>query len=389
MNTTQLGILTLLRSAVTCQALPLPEGFSLEAALPIVRQHHMITVIYDGAVRCGIDAASPVMRRLFAGYCKALQVSEGQMAEIAKLYEAFEAAGIEYMPLKGSRMKYLYPKPELRMMGDADILIRLEQYEKITGIMRELGYEDQGESDHELIWQNPGLYLELHKRVIPSYNEDYHAYFGDGWQLAKVREGCRWSMTAEDEMVYLFTHFAKHYRDGGIGCRHILDLWVYLRANPALDQGYVVAELEKLQIAGFYQYMRSLIAYWFEDGQGDERLEFMSEYVFASGSWGKMEDRVRSITLREEKRSTLGLKGKFAYAWRLLFPSAKVLERKYTILQKAPWMLPLVWLIRPFYKVLFERKSLEKQKREMKALDKDALNSHEEMLKYMGLEYHF
>ncbi|MBE6976544.1 MAG: hypothetical protein E7439_05035 [Ruminococcaceae bacterium] len=389
MNTTQLGVLTLLRSAVTCQSLPVPEGFSLEEAMPLIRGHHMITAIYDGAVRCGIDRKNPAMQRLFAGYVKALQVSEGQMAELARLFEAFEAEGIEYMPLKGSRIKYLYPKPELRMMGDADVLIRLEQYGKIIGIMRALGYADKGESDHELIWQNPGLYLELHKRVIPSYNEDYHAYFGDGWQLAKVKDGCRWSMTPEDEMVYLFTHFAKHYRDGGIGCRHILDLWVYLRANPKLDHSYVMAELEKLQIATFYQYIRELIAYWFEDGQGDERLEFMSDYVFASGSWGKMEDRIRSITLREEKRSALGLKGKFAYGWKLMFPSAKVLERKYTILQKAPWTLPAVWLVRPFYKALFERKSLEEKKQEMDALDKDALESHEQMLKYMGLEYHF
>lgn len=39
---------------------------------------------------------------------------------------AFDAGGIDYMPLKGSILKDLYPRHEMRMMGDADILIRME-----------------------------------------------------------------------------------------------------------------------------------------------------------------------------------------------------------------------------------------------------------------------
>ena len=34
----------------------------------------------------------------------------------------------------------MYPKTEMRVMSDADILIRTEQYDKIRPIMVELGY---------------------------------------------------------------------------------------------------------------------------------------------------------------------------------------------------------------------------------------------------------
>ena len=37
-------------------------------------------------------------------------------------------------------MKALYPAPELRVMGDADVLIRLEQYEKIVPLMEKMGF---------------------------------------------------------------------------------------------------------------------------------------------------------------------------------------------------------------------------------------------------------
>ncbi|MBQ5671618.1 MAG: nucleotidyltransferase family protein, partial [Oscillospiraceae bacterium] len=101
MNTIQRGIITLLKSAVTEQALPLPEGFDLAEAYPLAKRHHMSTLLYDGAVRCGIDRGLPVMQKLFGEYCRALMISERQMAEVSRVFAAFEEAGIDYMPLKG------------------------------------------------------------------------------------------------------------------------------------------------------------------------------------------------------------------------------------------------------------------------------------------------
>ena len=141
------------------------------------------------------------MKMLFQHYCRSLQHSEGQMKAVEQLCEAFDAEGIAYMPLKGCLMKRLYPSPELRPMGDADILIRPEQYERIRLVVEKLGYDEQVESDHELIWHRKDLNLELHKRLIPSYNRDYYRYFGDGWNLAKVERGTRYMMTCEDEYI--------------------------------------------------------------------------------------------------------------------------------------------------------------------------------------------
>lgn len=387
MDAMKQGVITLLKSAVTAQPLLLPEGFDIEQAMPLVRRHHMATLVYDGAVRCGISRETPAMRKMFQSYCRAMQISEGQMAEFHKICRAFDEAQIDYMPLKGCRMKALYPKPELRLMGDADILIRMEQYEKIRPIMEESGFTEGSESDHELHWISPELHVELHKRLIPSYNRDFHAYFGDGWQLAKVIDGVRYAMAPEDEMVYLFTHFAKHYRDGGIGCRHMVDLWVYRRANPNLDEGYMEAELEKLGLLEFYRNILRLIDFWFCDGTSDDKLEFMTEYIFAAGSWGNMEERMIAETLRDTKRWHTG--GKAAYIRRKLFPGVTVLKGKYTVLKKAPWLLPVVWLVRPFFKVLFERKSLEQQKKDLKALGGSSMEEHYELLQYVGLDYNF
>ena len=389
MKQSHIGILTLLKSAIIQQKIALPEGFQLQDADDHINRHHIASLIYEGALLCNIPQNDIRLLQLFQKYCKALQVSERQLRELERIYNAFEENGIDYMPLKGCKMKALYPKPELRNMGDADILIRTEQYDKIRSVMQSLQFTEGKETVHELVWKSDALYLELHKHLIPSYNRDFYGYFGEGWARAKLLRGTQYTMTPEDEFIFLFTHFAKHYRDGGIGCRHVVDLWVYLRSHPELDLDYIQTELKKLQLLDFYRNIRRLISTWFEDQESDSRTDFLTEFIFASGSFGQIENRVLSRAVRDANHSVLGFSGKLLYLWQTAFPGIKILREKYTILKKHPYMLPLVWLIRPFYKVLFEWRSLRQQQRNLAAFDEDGMENHQKMLHYVGLDYNF
>ena len=109
MNTTQQGIIRLLKSAVTGQSCSLPEGFELEAACEIIKKQGLITLAYEGAALCGISRQDPVMRNLFQQYYTCLLRSERQMAQVNRIFQAFENAGIDYLPFKGCVMKSLYP----------------------------------------------------------------------------------------------------------------------------------------------------------------------------------------------------------------------------------------------------------------------------------------
>lgn len=380
MNVIQQGIITLLKCAITGQCLPLPEGFDLERAYPVIRRHHMIPLAYEGAVNCGMDRNHPVMKRMFAGCCRATLYSEGQQRQAERIFAAFDAAGIDYMPLKGCEMKPRYPRPELRMMGDADILIRLEQYHRAVPIMEELGFDRGEETDHELPWSAPELKVELHKHLIPTNNTDFYPYFGTGWDRAHPRGGCRYGMTPEDEFIYLLTHFAKHYRDGGIGCRHVVDLWVYRRCT-ALDEGRIRAELEKLGLLIFYDHTLALLEAWFAGGPMTEMASVMTAYIFSSGSWGVDESRALSQVVNSPRMS-----GRLGYLLWMAFPSVELLRGKYTVLKKAPWLLPVVWIVRPFYKLLFEAPTLKRRQRSLAAMSRENLRERRQMLRLLGLE---
>ena len=387
MNTLCRGIITLIKSAVIQQALELPADFSLEEAYPQIRRHSLIALAYDGAVRCGISRQEPVMQKLFAGYIRSMQISEGQMKQVSRICQTFDENGIDYMPLKGCNMKAMYPAPELRTMGDADILIRMEQYEKIVPLMEGLEFQHELESDHELIWKHPSLYLELHKRVIPSYNNDYYAYFGDGWRLARLERGTRYRMDPEGELIYELTHFAKHFRDGGIGCRHVTDLWL-LRRQEKLDWDLIRGELEKLRLLEFWENISGLIDLWFEAGEENELSAFLTEYIFASGNWGQMEERFLSLLLRKERKDPNHTKPT-GYILARLFPSAETMKQKYTFLEKAPWLLPAVWAYRPMKKLLFERRDLKRQTDNLKLVTEEKVEGKRAMLRSVGLDFNF
>lgn len=388
MDTLQRGIITLMRSGLTGEKLPLPVEFDLEQACPQMVRHQIQPICYLGAVQCGVDKKLPVMQRLFQGYCRCLQHSEGQTQAIERVCAALDGAGVDYMPLKGCNLKALYPKPELRLMGDADVLIRTEQYDKIRPLMLELGMEEQVESDHELVWHSKLLHLELHKRLIPSYNKDYYRYFGDGWRLAKLQQGTRYHMTPEDEYIYLFTHFAKHYRDGGIGCRHAADLWVYRRAHQ-LDEAYLSAELAKLRLLEFERNIQNLLRVWFEGAEENEKTAFITDFIFQSGSWGGHEAHVVSRESKQVQIAGSVVGGKIRRALAMLFPPMLVMGQKYPILQKCPILLPFLWPVRWITALFFRRDNIRRQRDDLMAVTPDKIETYQQALHYVGLDFHF
>lgn len=388
MNITQQGIIALLQSAVTGEKHALPEGFSLEEAYELIKKQGLMTLAYDGAVLCGFSRNHPVMEELFRSYCSVFLRCERQTAKVNALLGAFEEAGIDHLPFKGCVMKQLYPKPELRVMGDADILIRLEQYENIKPILISFGFVLETESECELIWSHPDLYLELHQCMVQPSQHDFYPYFGDGWGRAVRIAGHRYGLTPEDMYIYLFMHFTKHYRSGGIGCRHVVDLWIYRRANPTMDWDYVDAELEKLQLRQFHENFDRLLDTWFGSGQPDPVTEFISARIFSGGSWGNAKDYHVFLELTKLKKPDLVKNSRLQYIIRLVFPPLRQMQKKYPILNRFPFLLPAAWIVRGLAVLLYHREKLDTAVKTGSMISDDALNAHQEALRMVGLEWH-
>lgn len=385
MKDLQWGIITLLKSAITGERLVLPEGFDLSEAAVLIRKHHMATLIYTGAVNCGLPREHPVMQKLFQAYCKALVLCERQVKQMNRLYDAFERENIDYMPLKGAMMKALYPKPELRMMGDADILIRQEQYERIPAIVQSLGFTGGEDEDHHYVWLHSGLSLELHKYLIASKYPDLHEFFGTGWSFARLEMGTCYAMSVEDTFVFLFAHFSKHFSNAGIGCRHVVDLWVYLKAHPEMNESIVQERLKPINLDRFYLYIRRLLDVWFADARSDERTDQMTDFIMSNGSWGTDVNAVVAQGMRENGQTAGSGRMRVSAICSWIYPGVDVLRDEYPVLKKAPVLLPLMACVRVISKV-FSKEVRQRKARDFRLLGSDSLDQRRDMLKLFGLD---
>lgn len=388
MDSVQQGILTLIRSAITGEACPLPEDFLLEQAEAQIVTHQVSGLAYEGGVVCGLAKKDPTMARLFQRYYQGMLRSNAQMQALEQVFQTFEDHNIDYLPVKGCNVKALYPRPAMRTMGDADVLIRYRQYEAIRPLMQQLGYTELPEYHHELPWDSKQLHLELHRSLIPDFHTQEYRHFSDAWQKAVHTKGCRYDLSCEDAFEYLFVHYAKHYRSGGIGIRQPIDLWVWQQKYPSMDMEKVRRSLADLQMLEFFENTQAMLQVWFDGAVATTKTDFMTDYIFASGAWGQMENRQRSAGLLKARQAGSAATARKQYIWAAIFPPIELMRKRYPVLHKAPWLLPVLWPVRWVTALLFRHQNIRNYRSGFENAGDEQIESFEQSLSYVGLDFH-
>lgn len=387
MNSMYRGIVTLLKSAVTGEALPLPEDFVLEDAVRLIQGQALFPLIYQGGYQCGIPKDHPIMQRYQSKAFSALMFNDKQMRLLKQIFQAFEENGIDYMPLKGCNLKLLYPQSAMRIMSDADVLIRVDQYDRIRPIIAGLGFEEGDDYSHVRDWKHKDLYLELHKTLVPNLEKDFYPYFGNGWSKAVLQEGHRYALPHEEEFVFLFTHMTKHYRGGGIGVRQFLDLYVYRRKYPDMDEGYIESAMEQLHLLEFYRNTCRLLDVWFEDGPSDPVTDYMTHFIMTNGDWGDEQTQILSNQVRQNGGGGQIRNSKWRAFWRGVFLSMDIMRLRYPVLVKHPWMYPLCCVVR-WFRLLFRPKLVQKRMQEVNSVTDQKISARKRSLNMVGLDFY-
>lgn len=283
---------------------------------------------------------------------------------VSQMLDAFEKNGIECMPLKGYILKHMYLAPGMRSMCDVDVLIHSAEIGKIKEIMQTVGFEFDKESSHEYIFfSKPYVSVELHKSLVPNYNHDLYSYYGDGWRIAKKKQGFNniYEMSFEDFYIYAIVHAAKHYLNGGTGIRQVSDIYVLLNSDKydKMDKDYVASELKKLGLDTFNKIICDLSNVWFGERVHDEKTLQMEEYILMSGVYGTQE-RAKSSRVYRNSNNSSYQKTKIKLFFLMVFPKKKDLTNRYPILKKHKWTYPFIIVYRWFDVLLNRRKNLSR-----------------------------
>ena len=147
-------------------------------------------------------------------------------------------AGYKFVIMKGFANAVLYPKPEIRTMGDVDVFVGIEKFDELYQMLQAKGFVPTGEGDagkHHMKLKKNDVLFEIHKRpagTMRKYSEDNQAvidYFIEGLEYIDTVELYDYTFPVFNPVrngLMLLMHTAGHMQ-GGIGIRHLLDWGMY------------------------------------------------------------------------------------------------------------------------------------------------------------------
>ena len=318
----------------------------------------------------------------------------------ASVCEAFQAAAIPFIPIKGILIAPWYPEPALRTMGDIDLLVRPEDRERIRSVMEALGFRNLRWSEQEWDYQSGDCKFELQSVLLhekASENQALRSKLNDFWSYTRKDDDTGlltldWNM----HLLYLIAHIAKHIRKSGIGFRQFFDIAVLLQRNPEVfSWERIQADADSMQFGSFTRSCLTLCEKWFDVPSplsaapiSSELLENITEKVFRNGLFGFQNTDSRYSDLAKERehspRVPLFLL-KLRVTRKLLFPSYRNLctLTKYEGLRGKPYLLPWYWSKRILRG--FRDQKTERLTSKVLNVQESALSDFSQDLKELGL----
>jgi len=380
-------LLSIIKSAVADSRLEIPDKeFDWEALFQMAKEHKITCLVGLGLKDIMEQLPEEIQSKFQNEIKKNIFLDLNQEYEAQRIFEKFEQQKLRFMLMKGYNIKKIYPQTCMRYMCDIDILIEDDNYGKYDDIMKELGYEKKVESDHEHIYQKkPLINVELHKRIVPSYNTDLYKYYGNGWKFAeKINEAGRYAYSVENQYVFLIVHLAKHYQASGIGLSHFVDIFV-INQKCNYDKEYVKGEIKKLGLEEFHDNVLRLIDFWFGDEAEDKKLLDMSEFVFSSGAYGNFINRAATETMKGIEKYGNETKVRRVKTIEVIFPSCKRLSENFPVLIKWPILYPICLVYRNVRAVIFRRNKVKNYMNGINYNDETHMNKLSEHLSDVGL----
>lgn len=162
------------------------------------------------------------------------QRNKAMNAFVSELVTKLRKADIYAILVKGQGVAQCYEKPLWRACGDVDLFLSDENYQKAKELLLPLGEvtEPEERAKKHFAMSIDGFAVELHgtlhsglsARVDRGLDEIKKAVFYDGrvrsWLDGNVQV---FLPKADEDAVYVFTHFLQHFYKGGIGLRQICD----------------------------------------------------------------------------------------------------------------------------------------------------------------------
>lgn len=388
-------LLRLVSAAVNGKAPPAPpEKLDFQSLCRIAADSAFAQVVYPcvEALRVGACFPAEALDKLKKGYQMALAQDLNQQYELEKLLSFCEEQKILCIPLKGSVLKQLYPQSVMRYMGDIDVWVEEKGFARAADYLQAENFVLENKSAvHDEYSKPPYVALELHKKLVSEENRAASFFNLEMINRAVPYSACRFvkTLAVEDQYIYLVDHTAKHFYGSGITPRMLVDFYLfYKRFAGIIDWDSLSVRLSALHYETFERRLRTLAQDWFSPEGAGIKKDAFSLYVLQNGSFGLNKNFYISRAVRESGEDAPP--SKIKYILRRLFPSYKMLRGKFPVLEKKPYLTPLMFFPwwATWFDTLFIKKKLDyKTLKHVNDIDRESTNNLRALYEEMELDY--
>lgn len=353
-----------------------PENIDGELIYKLSVRNAVQGILYLAVQDDKVKLSTETTEKLRKSYMATLAREASQQEEIEYIRNAFTNENIEFMFLKGTHLKVLYPVPEMRFMVDMDVLVKEKDMNKGGRIILSQGFTQEMNNGKDIVLiKKPFLTIELHKML---FVEDYfmHDYFCGVWERVERVSSCEYKMPINDLYVYTLAHLAEHYLEAGSCFRPLMDLYLMERNYPELDFNYIDEQFEMLGIDKFAKKIRKLYKCAFDGAEYDDDLITMENYI-VFGAPVKNADEVAKVARTNKSKSQRMIE--------VAFPNLKHMKLKYPILEKAPFLLPFFWIVRFFEYAFAKNKKISKKQEKITSIDQESADIMKDIFEKSGL----
>lgn len=261
-----------------------------------------------GLVAAGLEHVADVklpQKDILQVIGQTLQLEQRNMemnAFISNLIDKMRSADIYALLVKGQGIAQCYERPLWRACGDVDFLLSDGNYKKAKAFLTPLASSVETEGSPHLGMKIDNWIVELHGNLSCGLSAKIDRVINDVQRDVFRRGDVRSWMNGntqvflpgiDSDVIFIFTHFLKHFYKGGLGLRQICD-WCRLLWNYRTSLNHELLE-SRIQEMGLMSEWKAFAAFAVEYlGMPAESMPFYS----SGRKWSCKAKRIQEFVMR-------------------------------------------------------------------------------------------
>lgn len=354
-------LLCLLNSSLWGNVFDYDENCNFSLVGRLAKAQGVTTFAYDGAKTAGLSIPADLKQSWKSQVLSGAFQNERLLIAQDAVIQRFTQANIPVAVLKGSSISRHYPQPELRALGDIDILIDGKHMAVAKELLLQEGYtECDYEHDFHIGFSKVGVYLELHEQVtiFPDTPGGQTAQEIANGFLDRLEQGtvCGYDfpvLCRSDQAMSLLLHMIRHMFEGGIGLRQLCDWMVFVAAESALFEEDVCPVLKRCGLLDFAEiatrtcvrYLGLSSSYCRWCAEADEQIcALFIDAVFRGGNMGCAGIDAMGSLFTDEKTMGEASSPLGAFSRKM----NRLIYKNFPFVERHKVLLPVLWIYLPF-----------------------------------------